>query len=1369
MITLFEEDEQKFTSLGLGILKDATDCSVSEGLNDEFELTMDYPLNGANYSKIRIGRIIFCKPNPFESSQPFRIYNISKPINGVVTISAEHISYDMNGIIVAALSATNCVAAVTSIQNNIKGTTSPFKITTDIVSSKSFKTTTPYSMRTLLMGSGDDSLLNTYEGEIKFDKFNAKVLKRRGEDRGVEVRYAKNMTDLKQELSDETLYNGVYPYYHKESTTTSTSTTESFTKVYIVGSKPFQSGWLSFTKDGEPYTPIDSTPVQIETEGDYEGKVYCWNANTDKYDEKLYNQQVTLIEGVIEPDWISIDWSTIPTITVKAGHDGYFKTATEDSWTKRASGDTVYSGSIMNASTLAATIIYYSEVIPSASSSTSSETTSVTHIELDDPVIWIDKADAKSMKHNKILALDLTDQFDDNETDSTSTSDTTDDTSSDSSNTSSKSSSTTNGVTQNALKLKAIAYIKEHNIGDIKKTTTVSFVDLASTTEADQYKNLEKVLLGDTVRIIYEDLGVDDELRVITTEYDVLKGKYSSIELGTKESTLSGSTIQNGDNISQLTNDEGYADTATVSALIADTVTARYIEARNAKLTKAQIDQLSVERINCSGVIEASQLSIDKLVAKLLVADNAEISEVLTAGSIKVKGNIDITSGSIAIKDTKSGTVFNVDSKGNVTANSVAITGGTLNIGEGAFEVTNEGVLSAKGADIEGSIAITSGSITIGKTFKVTDEGVLTATDATINGTIKATDGIIGGFTLDDSEMYNGNIGEANYVMISPNYFYTMKTLSSDPQNWVFLAGQKFGITNTGKLYATDAIISGDITITSGKITLGTTFSVTKDGALTATSGTIGGFNITDTKLYYGNSIGGSNSLFLVPKGTDSTAIITLDGDSHQWVLTAGKYFGITTDGNLYASDAMFSNVAITSGSITIGSTFSVDKYGKLTATSGIIGGFTIGTNSIYNGINSLESTSTSGIYLGIDGIRLGSRFKILKDGSLISSTSSSLSTGIDTDGKLTAAGANISGNIKITSGSISIKSSDDTVTFQVTKDGNLTATSANITGILNASSGSKIGGFSITDTDIYNRTIGNSSFVMMSTGHAINNVISITYLDGSSEYVAGTWAFMAGNKLGITTGGVLYAQDVWLSGTVIANTGRIGRLWMERNSDGTSQTYALTSRFDSASSKYFALYINDAGLTSSCFYVEHMLNSSSSSNKDIITYDSIAGRFTNYYYKNSAWYGIGGLSLRNLSGLSYFSIDDIPLSNSYSGSHTIPLPGDYTYTYKVKIIHFNCVIASGDTWKSFDLKSYNTNDDGYGRNVIKIITATVTPFAESKDQGLSGSEGAVFIWWDKSAVNESTDARTLYIGNDSGYQRHFEVIAYCVVGTEST
>ncbi len=779
MIKLFEDSEKEFKTLGLGVLKDALECGVTEKLNDEFELEMLYPIDGAKYNELRIGRILYCKANPYDNEQPFRIYSITKPLKGKVTVSAHHISYDMNGLPCKAVCkydengkptdkpAEGLNEALGIIQNGsyIKH---PFILNTNISSGKTFKTTQPYNMRALIMGDEKESLIGVYDAELKFDKYMVNLLTKRGKNRGAQVCYGYNMTDLRHQVTTDLLFNGVFPYYHKEKTSTKTANEDKFTQAYIVGSKPFQDGWLSYTKDGEAYHPVDGTPVQIATEGDYYQKVFSWDGTYQKYVERVYNQSVTLIEGVTAPEWITIDWSKFPVIACRANKNGYFKSTTDTSWSdKKGVGDLIFDGNILKegltgmASNM---IIYYSEVIPSEVNSTNTEVKEIVDVVLDDPIIKINTSDAISMKYDNILSLDLTSEFDEE-------------------------------PTQEKLRIKAEEYISKNKLGTVKHSTEVSFIDLAMTTDKDKYKNFEHVELGDTVRVIYRDLGVDVELRVISTEYDVLSGMYEKVELGEKKDNMSSTTIQNGDSISSLTNDIGYADITTVHKLIADTITAEYLQAVNAKLSKAQIEDLEVAQINCKGILQASQLTLDELVAKMLVADNAKIAQTLEAGNIKVAGDVSIRSGSIHISNDEDGSdvTFNVDREGNVESNSMHITGGNLDIG-GNFEVTNDGLMTAKNAVIEGKITSKEADI----------EGKIKSKEADIEGKIVATSGEIGGFTISNNSIVSINSDENNKVEISPE-----------------------------------------------GIKLGKKFSSTKEGIIKSTAGEIGGLQVGEDELKY--------------------------------------------------------------------------------------------------------------------------------------------------------------------------------------------------------------------------------------------------------------------------------------------------------------------------------------------------------------------------------------------------------------------------------------------------------------------------------------------------------------------------------------
>ena len=67
-----------------------------EERNGAYELEMQYPVSGVHYTEIEIRCIVLAIPSPYRLPQPFRIYRITRPLNGAVTIYAQHISYDLS-------------------------------------------------------------------------------------------------------------------------------------------------------------------------------------------------------------------------------------------------------------------------------------------------------------------------------------------------------------------------------------------------------------------------------------------------------------------------------------------------------------------------------------------------------------------------------------------------------------------------------------------------------------------------------------------------------------------------------------------------------------------------------------------------------------------------------------------------------------------------------------------------------------------------------------------------------------------------------------------------------------------------------------------------------------------------------------------------------------------------------------------------------------------------------------------------------------------------------------------------------------------------------------------------------------------------
>lgn len=208
---LFDKTETAFMSNGIGRLSDALSCTVTEERNGQYELKMTYPITGVHYSELTHSRIIFAQPAENTDNQAFRIYKITKPSNGRVTVLAQHISYQLTNIIASPFEAAGADEAVDGL-TSYASTTCPFTIDTDIVSETPFVLASPTSIRSAI-GGMDNSLLDTYGGELEWDMYDVHLHASRGQNRGKIVNYGKNITSLQNEESIDKVITGIYPYY----------------------------------------------------------------------------------------------------------------------------------------------------------------------------------------------------------------------------------------------------------------------------------------------------------------------------------------------------------------------------------------------------------------------------------------------------------------------------------------------------------------------------------------------------------------------------------------------------------------------------------------------------------------------------------------------------------------------------------------------------------------------------------------------------------------------------------------------------------------------------------------------------------------------------------------------------------------------------------------------------------------------------------------------------------------------------------------------------------------------------------------------------------------------------------------------------
>lgn len=209
---LYKADAIDFSTFGIGTLADTVSCEVTEERNGAYECVMKYPVTGQFYSEIRKERLIKAKPNDTGSNQAFRIYRITKPLNGIVTVYAQHLSYDLTAIATPAW-ASSPITPQLAIEHTFDAALTPHNFTfrTDYTEAKEFTVDKPKSLRSVLGGSAG-SLVNLWGGEFEWDNYKVIHHRGRGKTTGVVIEYGKNLTKLEQDTDITAVYTDLLPY-----------------------------------------------------------------------------------------------------------------------------------------------------------------------------------------------------------------------------------------------------------------------------------------------------------------------------------------------------------------------------------------------------------------------------------------------------------------------------------------------------------------------------------------------------------------------------------------------------------------------------------------------------------------------------------------------------------------------------------------------------------------------------------------------------------------------------------------------------------------------------------------------------------------------------------------------------------------------------------------------------------------------------------------------------------------------------------------------------------------------------------------------------------------------------------------------------
>ena len=206
---LYPPNAADFSTFGIGALTDTISCEITEERNGLFECLLKYPITGQHYGRIAKECIIKAKPNDTSTPQAFRIYRTTKPLNGIVSIYGQHISYDLANVPVMPFTTESRSPQL--ILNQLLAGDSRFTGWTDYSEAKPFSVTQPKSVRACLGGS-EGSMLSKWHGEFEWDNFTVKFHTHRGQKTGVVIEYGKNLTALEQDEDNSGVYTRLLPY-----------------------------------------------------------------------------------------------------------------------------------------------------------------------------------------------------------------------------------------------------------------------------------------------------------------------------------------------------------------------------------------------------------------------------------------------------------------------------------------------------------------------------------------------------------------------------------------------------------------------------------------------------------------------------------------------------------------------------------------------------------------------------------------------------------------------------------------------------------------------------------------------------------------------------------------------------------------------------------------------------------------------------------------------------------------------------------------------------------------------------------------------------------------------------------------------------
>lgn len=207
MINIYDKNETEFSTNGIVVIQNSKSCFITEELNGQYELELEYPIdNRGKWQYLTEGNIARA------DEQLFRIYRKIKTLAGI-KINARHVFYDLidnliNEVDIRALSGAHALERVmsnTAYAHNFTYMSDITDVNNLYLDDETGDIINKNPVEAIFF------LMSLYGGELVRDNFNIKWLQQRWQDRGVLVSYGKNIKGIEEDINLDSVITRIKP------------------------------------------------------------------------------------------------------------------------------------------------------------------------------------------------------------------------------------------------------------------------------------------------------------------------------------------------------------------------------------------------------------------------------------------------------------------------------------------------------------------------------------------------------------------------------------------------------------------------------------------------------------------------------------------------------------------------------------------------------------------------------------------------------------------------------------------------------------------------------------------------------------------------------------------------------------------------------------------------------------------------------------------------------------------------------------------------------------------------------------------------------------------------------------------------------